>query len=156
VQKLHAGLPLQQFHGQMTRRRHSGRSIPDRPGIRAGEIDEIRDRSGRQGRMGEQDIGPRRHPRDVREILQRIVSELRIERGARCQRHADAHEQGVAVGTGASRDLGGQISARPGTIVDDHALTEALRQDGADEPVQKVRTAAGREGIDQPDGSARV
>ena len=106
-----------------------GRGDRDAPGRRAHERDEIRERLHAERRIDDQHLAVAREPRDRREILARVVAELRIDAHARGERRRD-DEQRVAV-VGRFRDARRrEIAARAGMIVDDERLLEELGERG--------------------------
>ena len=89
--------------------------------------------------------------RDRREILDRIVAELRIEARIDHEGRFRADEQRVAVGRRLRDVFGGDLIVGAGPVLDDHLLAprlgEALRQDTA----ERVGHAAGRRRNDDGD-----
>ena len=81
---------------------------------------------------------------DLREILDRIVRQVRIEPGRDRQRGV-GQQQGVAVGRGAHHDRGPGGAARPAAVLDDDRLAELLGQFLRDQARRNVREGAGCE-----------
>jgi hypothetical protein len=84
-----------------------------------------------------------RELRDRREIVDRVVGQLRQ------QRRVDrvlvvGHEQRVAVGVGLRGQLGCKHAGRAGAVIDDELLFQVLRQPRAEKPREKVCRAARR------------
>jgi hypothetical protein len=93
--------------------------------------------------------------RNRRQIAQRIVRELAVER------HVDRHrggvdQQRVAVGRGLRDQLVGDVGAGPRSVLDDHRLAEELGELRREQPRVDVDAAAGRETDDEPDRLERI
>ena len=69
---------------------------------------------------------------------------------------AGNHQQRVAVGHGLGDQLGGEIAARAGPIVDHHGLPKTLGELLAEKPPHRVIAAAGRKADNHADGFGGV
>ncbi len=111
----------------------------------------------RKARMHRDHVRRRRNVDDRREIGERVVGELGVDRrvggGGRDRRHAER----IAVGCGA-RGLGrADRAAATGPVLDDHRLRRARRRSSrADDAGDDVGRAAGRERNDQPNRLRRI
>ena len=115
------------------------------------ERDQLGDGFRGKGRICEEHIGADRDARNEREVLERVVAELRIQARARSERDAAARRDRVAVGIAAGGDLDADVAARARPVVDDHRLAEALRDAPRDHATDEIVAAAGCEADDQPD-----
>src|SRR5258705_126328 len=95
--------------------------------------------------------GYRRERRDEREVLERVVGQLRIERNVDRHRARVAEHQRVTVGRGARHLLGGDHAARAGNVLDHERLAEGVAELGREHPRQHVGIAARRRRGDQAD-----
>ena len=123
------------------------RGIGRLAGIGLGVGDEVFERGLRQVRPRGDDVGHQRQHADRHElgpvVGQRLVEVVVDRQGA-----GRAAQQGVAVGLGAPDDLGADIAARAGAVIDDHRLSPGGGELLADQAAQNVGRAAGREGHD--------
>ncbi len=101
----------------------------------------------------DQHVGNAEHQRDRRELLHRVVAELRIERRVEHDVAQAADQKGVAVGGFAGDELGADHGAGAGLVLDHHALAEPLSErvrDGAPDDI------VGTAGPDRHDDSDRL
>ena len=152
MRHLDAGHRLEQFGRDMRGAAEPGRAVEQFARLRLGVGDEFRDRFHRQR------IGHRkqvRHPRDDddrRDVLGLVVGhvlEHELVDGVGARR---ADHEGVAVGLGLRDEVGGDVAAGAGLVLDDELLTEFFRDFGGDDPRQHVGGAAGRERNDSLTG----
>ena len=101
---------------------------------------EFLERLHRQRRIDDQHAGLASDERNRREVVDRIVGELRVERGADGV-GLRREQQRVAVRRGAGDDLGADRGAGAGLVLDDELLPEAfaeLLRDHAHRPVDRA------------------
>jgi hypothetical protein len=121
--------------------------------IALGLRNKIADRMQWRGIRHNQHVGEETDQRHRGEIGQRIVIDRFKEVAVDGQSgRGDVH--GVAVGSGAGDELGGDIAAGAGLVLDDHLLAPDLREPRADDAADAVDAAAGREGHDELDDAA--
>ena len=94
------------------------------PGCDLGERDELVERLRRHVGMDHQDGRQRDQRGDRREILDRVVAEVGVERGIDRHRAGIAEHQHVAVGRGLRHQVGGDDAARAGHVLDHERLAE--------------------------------
>ena len=134
---------------------HACRPVIERAWFRFGERDEFCQAVRGQARIDHQHVGCAADQRDRREILDRIIRQVRAEaeRDSVGARGCDAHR--VAVGRGLGDRVGAEIAARTDTILDHDLLaqpgTEPLRQNARND----IGAAACRERHDQADRPLR-
>ena len=118
------------------------------PGDARAQIDELPQRLGRHRRVHDQDVRNRRQPRDRRQILDRVVAEIRVQR--RTDRDARGCDQDrVAVGRRLRCDPDPQIAPRAGAIVRHHLLAQLFGHFLRQHPAHHVARRTGRKGHDQ-------
>ena len=88
---------------------------------------------------------------DRREILDRVVGRLGLQRGGGRMRGRVGEPHGVAVGLGAGDRLAAERGAGADAVVDHDLLAEPLGQPLADDAGDDVGAAAGLERHDQAD-----
>lgn len=120
----------------MLRGADADRAVVQLARMTLGIIDQLGQGFWRQLRIDHDHIGHGREQPDRREILQRIVGQLLVERLVRGQRAGGAHQQGVAVRGGVRGRRGADIAAGAGAVVDHEGLSErgrhAVEQDARD------------------------
>ena len=144
VRNIDAGRDLQQLAREMRRRSDAGTGVAQlvRIGLRA--RDQLRDRGDAGGRRRDEHIGRRVQLGDRREVLERVVGRLLVERGIDHE-GARHHHQRIAVGR-AARDLRDpEIAAGAAAILHDERLAERFTELHGHEPRGEVARAAGRE-----------
>ena len=147
-----AGHLLEQFAGQVDRRAAARRAERDLAGIGLGIRHQLLDGLERLRRIGHQQVRHQRHARERGEILDRIEPQFRVQAlvdGVGADR---AHEDRVAIGRGARHELGADIAAGAGAVVDDDRLAKVLADELPQHARQDVGGAAGRERDDDRDG----
>ena len=140
----------------MRRRADAGRSVVESARVLLAVIHQFADRG--RGQRGGHDEHVR-HVGDLHdghEIDERIDVELAIERRIDGDRPDRIDDQRVAVGRRARCELGADIPAAAGAIVDDERLLQALRQLLADHARQDVGGAASGEGDDDTHRSVGI
>ncbi len=147
---------LEHFADHVRRRAVARRSEVDLAGVGLGVGNELGDRVHRQLRIGDQEIGAGREQCDRREILDRVIADVGVDRGSDREGRGVAEHQRIAVGFGACGRFGADGAARPGTIVDDDALIKTDRQLLGGEACHGVGRPAGGERHDHLDDAARV
>jgi hypothetical protein len=104
--------------------------------------------AGKEGRVDHQDLVALRHHADGREVFHRVVVDL-----AQVRRHGHvgdkAQRQRVAVGLGVRHQLGAQVAAGAGLVVDIDLLAQRDGKALRHQPAQRVVAAAGRVGDDE-------
>ena len=131
-----------------------GRAVPGRgevdlarPGL--GERDQLLDGRCPKRRVNDEHVGRRRRERHRREVPDRIEGHLAEEARVDRERSRRAHQQRVAVGGALRDDVGADVAARAGPIVDQHLLREALGELLRDRARDDVGAAARRESDDE-------
>ena len=112
-------------------------------------------RGGRLRRVHHQHVRNAGDERDRHEVLDRVVRHLRIERRIDRLRADRSHQQRVAVGRRLGDEVGAEVAAGAGLVLDDEGLAERLaelRREGAREDVGRP---AGRERHDDADRLVR-
>src|SRR5439155_20345076 len=111
----------------------------------------------RDGGLGgdHQNVRAAAHERDRREVL------LRVERQRPVQRHVDRvgrrrDEQRVAVGRALRDEIGADIAAGAGLVLDDDRLSQGFRKTRAQSARGEIRDSARRKSDDEPDWFRRV
>jgi hypothetical protein len=96
----------------------------------------------RQILAGDHDIAKAIHQRDRREILERIVSKLRVQR--RIERHVrePADHERVTIGLALGRGLRADDRSGAGFVLDEKRLSRSLRQRVGKVPPDEVVAAA--------------
>ena len=84
--------------------------------------------------------------RDRHEVLDRVVRHLRIERRVDRLRADRSHQQRVAVGRRLGDEVGAEVAAGAGLVLDDEGLAEGLAELGRERARQDVGRAAGANG----------
>ncbi|MNC84818.1 hypothetical protein D3C83_03860 [compost metagenome] len=120
------GHRLEQLAAQLVRAAVARRRVVQLPGPRLRERDEILDVLHRQRRMRRQHVGHADHQRDRREIPDRVVRQLGVNRRVGAVAGVGPHQQRIAVGRGAGRNLGADRAAGARARVVDHGLAEAF------------------------------
>src|ERR1700704_5063054 len=92
---------------------------------------------------------------DRLEVLDRIVTELLVQRGIAGVRHRRGGEHGVAVGLGAHHRFGGDDAVGAALVVDQYGLAPHLRELVGDDARADIRRGAGRKRHHEGDPSAR-
>ena len=129
----------------------AGRTVGDLAGPRAGIFDQVLHRPDRQRRIDDQHLRNCAEFNDRREVLDRIVGQLRID--ARIDgmgRHGSEHD-GVAIGCGARHIFGADAAAGAGSVVDDHPLADAFRELAGEDSTENIGRASGLERDHQHD-----
>ena len=129
------------------------RGVVDLAGLAAGELDQLLHVPGRQRRMHHHDAGLSADQRDRREVVDRLVRQLGVQRradgvGLRCQ------QQRVAVGWRPGHRLGADRGTRTGPVVDHHLLPQPLAQLLRHHAGRSVDRATRRERHDDADRPA--
>jgi len=106
----------------------------------------------RQIFAGDHDIAEPVHQRDRHEILQRVVAELRIQRGVEGDVREPADHQGVAVGFALRRRQRADNGSGAGLVLDEKGLPRSLRQRVGKVPPDEVIAAAGSDRDDDLHG----
>src|SRR5690349_11949062 len=101
--------------------------------------------------MHYQDIRLRCDEHDRGKISDRIEAQLVVQAHIDREHPVVAEQHRVAVGRAARDDLGSDVSASAGTIVDYYRLAEALRKAGGDNARHGVAGATRRETEDKAD-----
>jgi hypothetical protein len=156
VHDIHARRVIQHFHREMRRRAGARRSIVELARLRFRERDEFLQVRGLHAGIEHEQVRRRSDERDRREILDRIVPELRVCGRRDHVRAGSAHREGVPVGRRARRDFGADGAARAAAIVDDHLLAERFGHALADEPRDDVGRSARRKRDDEADRFRRI
>ena len=115
------------------------------------ERDQLLHRPRRKRRMNDQHVGCGRGERDRREILDRIEGHFGEEARVDRERSRRAHQDRVTVGRGLGDDVGADIAARAGPVVDHHLLREAHGESLRDRARDDVGAAARGKGHDEAD-----
>ena len=149
-----AGLHLEEFRGQLERRR--ARPVVHRAGLALGERHQFLHRGHADGRVHRQHERERTDHRHRREVLHRVVGQLVVEAGIEGHRPACADEQRVAVGRGLRDKVGADDRVRARLVLDDEGLPEPLLQLRADQAPEDVVGAPGRKPDDEAHGLGRV
>ena len=126
-------------------------------GIGLGVGDQFGDRFGRHVRIHHQHVHVGHRQRDVREVPDRVVRQLRavdvrIDGVAAGGREPD----GVAVRRGLRDPVAADRGARAADVFDHHRLPEQLRELGRERAGETVGRAAGRERHDPAHGFRRI
>ena len=130
----------------------AARAVVELAGMLAGVVDQLGHRVRRHRWVHHEHVGQPRHHADGREVGDRVVGELRIERRIEGQRADMAEQQRVPVGVGLGDGGAGDRSRQPRPVVDHHRLAEAVRHLLADDPAEEIGRSAGRERHDQGHG----
>src|SRR5581483_5692527 len=93
--------------------------------------------------------------RDMPEVAYRVVWKIRVKRWVDRMRRDRAHYQGVAIGRTLRDEIGADIAAGAGLVLDDERLAECLLQRRGDEARREIDRAAGRVGNDEMDRPSR-
>ncbi len=97
---------------------------------------------GRLRRVHDEDVRHAGDERDRREVLDRVVGHLRIQRRIDRLRADRSHQQRVAVGRRLGDEIGAQVAAGAGLVLDDEALAEGLGELGRERAGEDVGRAA--------------
>jgi hypothetical protein len=140
---------------QHLRREVRGRAVALRgvghlAGIGLGIGDQLLRRVGGQVLAGGDDVGHDRQHGDGHE-LRPVVGQGLVEVVVDRERAGRAAQQRVAVGLGAKGDLGPDIAAGAGAVVDDHRLVPGARERFGDDAAERVRRSTRREGDNDAD-----
>ncbi|MFO1282113.1 MAG: hypothetical protein U1F51_06510 [Burkholderiales bacterium] len=95
-------------------------------------------------------------PPDRREIAQRVVADVRPQRGCHHEVRVSGEEQRVAVGCGPGDRFGADRTAGTRSILDDDRAAQVLGQRFGDDPRDLVGGASRFLGGDQPDRAMGV
>ena len=144
VQQVHFRHPREQRRGEMGIAADAARPVRHGARLRLGECEQLPDRLCGHGRMHDDDVGLFAQHRHRREILQRVVRQLRIEDGIDGDAHAGDKER-VAVRPRLGDDVGADRAAGPAAVVHHDRLPEGVRQPRRDRARHQVHRAAGRE-----------
>ena len=156
VGQLHARHRGEQFGAEMDAAADARGRIIQLAGIALGERDQLGDRFRRNGGVHQHDQRAGRDQADRREILARVVADIRIERRIDRVRAGAAEAERVAVGRGL-RDLARRDRAARAALVLDHdLLAERLAHLLGDDARHHVVAAAGRIRDDQRDRPRRI
>jgi hypothetical protein len=148
MQDVDAGHGAHRFHGEMLVRSRSGRSIGNLAWLRPGEGDELLDRIRRERRMRKQHERPARHVDDRREVVDRVVRQLRIERRRMREACIRPEEQRVTVGRRLRHEVRADGAGSASAVLDEDRLPPQFLQLGGHDAAVDVRRAAGWEGHD--------
>jgi hypothetical protein len=142
---------LQQLVGKMVGRSRPARAVVQAARLRARQRHELLERLRRHRGMDDHHILDGGEPCNRREILRRVVGELRIQRRAdRDSRRRD--DDGIAVRRGLRRHAQRQVAAGARTIVRNEVLPHLL---GEFLPDNAAHDVAGRAGGERQDHSDR-
>ena len=150
-----AGHGLEQFAGQVMRTADARRPVAQLIRVRARQRNQLLRVFGGHRRMHDDDARHLRNVGHVREVLEGIVGEFRIKRDVDRVGHR-RHEQRVTVGRRSGRDLGCDIGARAGAVLDYHRLPPCFSDPRADRARQNIRGAARRVADDETDWFGRI
>jgi hypothetical protein len=132
---------LEELAGQMLRRAASRRAVVEAAGFGPRERNQLLNRARGQRRMDHEDVGDFDQLRDRREIRDRIVVQLRIQRDV--DRVARARQQyRITVGCGIRDDFGAYGAAGADARFHDDLLAPCLRQFRRDHARHDVGRAA--------------
>ena len=134
----------------------AGRRECQRAGPRPGERDHVRNRPRRHCRIDRHDQRQLGQKDDRREILHRVVAEVRIKVRADAVGRDGVEQQRVAVRVGLGDARGRDGAAGAGAIVDDDRLAERVGELRADDPRDEVGRPAGRHRDHELHGAARI
>ncbi len=124
--------------------------------VGARHLDQVLRRLGRRRGRHDEDVGHVRDVDDGCEILDRVEAQLRVEMDVDRVRADRTHQQVVAVGLHARRELGADVAAGAAAVVDDDRLAQLLRDRLGDHARGGVDAAARRPGHHQLDRLVRV
>src|SRR5512132_3992345 len=93
---------------------------------------------------------------DRREVVDRVVWNFESAHGKNRVRSDIAEKQRVAIGRRLRREIGTDLSARAGAVVDDELLFERLRKRLRNDPGRRVCAPARWIGSDYPHGPCGV
>ena len=150
VNELRAGDDVEELAREVVRGAGAARAEVERAGLGFREGDELLQVLRRQRRLRDHHVRHRRDQAHRREVLHRVVVDLRVQRRADGERRRDQHD-GVAVGRRPRRRLGADVAAGAAAVLGHHRLAEARRQPLGDQPAEDVGAAAGRERQDEAD-----
>src|SRR5204862_473083 len=137
-----AGLLIEELGGELERRRARGIVDFARPRLRV--VDQLLHGVHRQRGVDDEYQREVSDHRDLREIPERRIGQLRVDRRIHGHRPARAHEQRIAVGGGLGDVFGGDDALRAGLVLDDDRLAEAFGHLGREDAHDDVVAAAGR------------
>ena len=126
IDRLDAGRELVELGGDAGRQRPRPEIVLARLGLQLGR--ELGCGLDRAFGIDQQDEGRGEHARDRREVLDRIVGELVVERGIDGLRHGRGGKQREAVRLGARHQFGGRYAVAAAPVVDHHRLAPQGRQ----------------------------
>ena len=150
------GRVLEHLHRQVRGRARSGGRVVELARLALRERDEFRERVGLDLWIDDQQVRRDRNERYVREILHRIVGQLRIRARRDRVRAGRAEREGVTVRGRLGRGVRADRSAGACLVFDDHLLAEALAELLRDDARHDVGGASRREADDQLDGPVGV
>ena len=133
-QQLDAGLPLQQFAGEMGQAAHARRGVGNAARARLGARDQLRQARDPEPRRDREKHRVLRHEPDRQKILRHVQRNVGRGRMQRHERRQHRLVERVPVGGGVCRRPGGKAAAGAGTIVHNHLLTPELGEPVGDEP----------------------
>ena len=151
-----AGVDLEQLAGEMSRAAVAARAERELAGIRLRVGDEFLRRVDGQRRVDDQHVRRDRDERDRREVLHRVVRHLRVKARVHRVRRQRAHQDRVAVGRRLRDEVGADVAARAGPVVDDNALAPVLARLLRDGAADDVERSAGRKGDDELHRPVRI
>ena len=150
-----AGAQVEELAREVVRGAEAARAEVELARIGARVGDELGQRAGRYRGMRHHDVRHLRHQRDGREVLDRIVVQLGVQRRADRERRRDQHDR-VAVRRRARRRLRADVAAGAAAVLGHHRLPERSREAVRDQAAEEIGAAARREGQDEPDRLRRI
>ena len=151
---LRAGHALEHHAGEMRRGAVALAAEAHLAGARLDVIDQFPERAHRQVLAHDHHIGHRAHQGEWNELL-RLVGELLVEALVDGQRPRRAEQQRVAVGLGLVGEIGPDVAAGAGLVLDHDRLAPSGLQLVADDAREHVVDAAAGEGHDDPHCAGR-
>ncbi|MNX86204.1 hypothetical protein D3C86_1180770 [compost metagenome] len=124
--------------------------------MRARELDDLGHAAQPAPRMRSDDQRKLRHQGHRREVLQRVVAHIGIDRRVEHQNRNIASQQRVAVRRFVRHPVGGQDSGRARAVVDHHALLEPFAQPRAHRARQGIRAAPSGKAHHPVQGARRI
>ena len=140
VHQARAGLQRDRLHGEMRQRAVADRAEIILAGILLEQRDQLGDGVDLELRIDREDARLRHQLRDRRDVFRRVVGQFRKQQRVDGERAADADADSGAVGRGFRDQIGGEIAAGAGLVLDqENTVGIFLGQPITDKPRHDVR-----------------
>ena len=154
MHQLDAGLQFEQLHCQVMRCAIAWGAVEQLAGLAAGMTDQLLDIAGGRTRPDHQGLCAAGQHDDGRELPQRVVAQVAIDRGI-VDEGGGSDQQGVTIGRTTRHQLMADVAAGTGTVVHHQRHAQALGQTLRHAARNGIHAGAGCKRHNHGDGSCR-